>query len=429
MAQIRNVYGKFSEYSAAKYANDVYYCTDYPFICAKGVWRAGYLSGTLKYDAVAAGSEDSAYQNPVLVLTPPAYTDASGMSVTPPLGTLEIDLSKIATTPEQRAKWDTAASTASSANSTAAEAKATADKAWSWIETTTDSTGTASVIDTFKDIENFLNGISDTSTLNGILAGFLKLSGGTMSGTLTSQSVVPSKASTYTLGTSSNKYSAVYADTFVGKLQDGATVGSSALPVFLSAGTVTACTGASLFPTLANSNNQLSITVAGQNRTLTVGYATSAGTAAKVGSTSVGSATQPVYLSNGTPTACTSYANAAVASAAKLTTARKIWGQSFNGTADISGALSGVTQLSGSSAIGVYQTGVAGTHLMLGNYSIKRTTGATADGTTDEESVVWASDLDSINSAISNYATLLTNLNTRVTAIEGNMEWVAASAS
>jgi hypothetical protein len=57
------------------------------------------------------------------------------------------------------------------------------------------------------------------------------------------------------------------------------TVGSATLPMYLNNGTFTACTASSLFGGLANSGNTLSITVAGQNRTLTVAYATSAGSA------------------------------------------------------------------------------------------------------------------------------------------------------
>jgi hypothetical protein len=92
------------------------------------------------------------------------------------------------------------------------------------------------------------------------------------------------------------------------------TVGSATLPMYLNNGTFTACTGSSIFSGLANSGNNLSITVAGQNRTLTVAYATSAGsatsattatTATKLGTSTVGSATLPVYINAGTATACT----------------------------------------------------------------------------------------------------------------------------
>ena len=53
-------------------------------------------------------------------------------------------------------------------------------------------------------------------------------------------------------------------------------------------------------------------------------------------SKNIGSSTQPVYFdANGEPVVCTSYANASVASAGKLTTARTINGTSFDGSANI----------------------------------------------------------------------------------------------
>jgi hypothetical protein len=55
-----------------------------------------------------------------------------------------------------------------------------------------------------------------------------------------------------------------------------ATVGSATLPIYLNAGTATACTAASIFSALTTSGNNISITIAGQNRTLTVPFATSA---------------------------------------------------------------------------------------------------------------------------------------------------------
>ena len=73
-----------------------------------------------------------------------------------------------------------------------------------------------------------------------------------------------------------------------------------------------------LFTALSNSGNNISITVGGTNKSLTIGYATSAGSAT---------------------------------SATKLQTARTIWGQSFNGTANISGSLSGVTNINASGNI------------------------------------------------------------------------------
>jgi hypothetical protein len=57
-----------------------------------------------------------------------------------------------------------------------------------------------------------------------------------------------------------------------------ATVGSASLPIYLNGGTATAVTASSLFSALANSGNNISITIAGQNRTLTPAYATNADT-------------------------------------------------------------------------------------------------------------------------------------------------------
>lgn len=53
-----------------------------------------------------------------------------------------------------------------------------------------------------------------------------------------------------------------------------ASAGSSALPVYMASGAIVACTASSVFSALANSGNNLSITVAGQNRQLVVNYST-----------------------------------------------------------------------------------------------------------------------------------------------------------
>lgn len=86
------------------------------------------------------------------------------------------------------------------------------------------------------------------------------------------------------------------------------TVGSSTVPVYMNGGTITQCTASSVFSVLSsNSSTNLSVTVAGQNRTIGSLYA---------------------YR------------------AAGLTTSRSIWGQSFNGTGNVSGAMTGVTTIS-----------------------------------------------------------------------------------
>ena len=123
---------------------------------------------------------------------------------------------------------------------------------------------------------NYVDGVTSNvqTQLNGKAAtnhthSYLPLSGGTLTGTLNSRAIAPTATNTYSLGTSSLKYKAVYATTFYGSLSGNAssatklgssTVGSSVKPIYLNNGTATAS------------------------------------------SSTVGSATRPVYLKNGTIT-------------------------------------------------------------------------------------------------------------------------------
>lgn len=100
MAKPRNVYGTYAEYDASKFADDIYHCTDYPFVCSRGVWRAGYLSG-------AVTSSGDTHK---IVLSPPG-----GQSV----GALSIDISSVIPTTAQKAQWNTAYTTASTLQKTA----------------------------------------------------------------------------------------------------------------------------------------------------------------------------------------------------------------------------------------------------------------------------------------------------------------------
>ena len=120
---------------------------------------------------------------------------------------------------------------------------------------------------------NYVDGVTSNiqTQLNGKAASnhthsYLPLSGGTLTGTLNSRAIAPTATNTYSLGTSSLKYNAVYATTFYGALSGNAssatklgssTVGSSVKPIYLNKGTATAS------------------------------------------SSTVGSATRPVYLNNG----------------------------------------------------------------------------------------------------------------------------------
>lgn len=120
---------------------------------------------------------------------------------------------------------------------------------------------------------NYVEGVTSNiqTQLNGKAASshthsYLPLSGGTLTGTLNSRAIAPTATNTYSLGTSSLKYNAVYATTFYGSLSGNAssatklgssTVGSSVKPIYLDKG------------------------------------------AAIASSSTVGSATRPVYLNNG----------------------------------------------------------------------------------------------------------------------------------
>lgn len=143
--------------------------------------------------------------------------------------------------------------------------------------------------------------------LNSSLSNYLPLAGGTLTGNLTAPTFIGAltgNASSATTATTATKLGT-------------ATVGSTQLPFYLNAGTATAITQANL----------------------RIGL---------FGATAIGSATQPMYIAaNGVPTAITgSIANSTTGSAATLTTTRTIWGQNFNGSANVTGALSGVTNIS-----------------------------------------------------------------------------------
>ena len=161
-----------------------------------------------------------------------------------------------------------------------------------------------------------------------------------------------------------------------------------------------------LFTNLSNSGNKISITIGGTNKTLTAAYATNCDTLdgyhAQLGSSkpygkipvigtdgvielghyidfhhdnTTGSDYSVRLQTNGNhsnvvtlPTATGTLALTSdnVASATKLQTARTIWGQSFNGTANVSGALSGATTISASNTI---STSLQNGALKIGNKS------------------------------------------------------------
>ena len=126
-----------------------------------------------------------------------------------------------------------------------------------------------------------------------------------------------------------------------------------------------------LFTNLSNSGNSLSITVGGTNKTLTVNYASNAGNADTLdGVHANGLFTNlsnngnnlSITIGGTNKTLTVGYAT----KAAQLNTARTLWGQSFDGTGNVNGALSGATTISASNTI---STTLKNGALKIGNKS------------------------------------------------------------
>lgn len=82
---------------------------------------------------------------------------------------------------------------------------------------------------------NYVDGVTSNiqTQLNGKAASshthsYLPLSGGTLTGTLTSRAIAPSATNTYNIGTSSMKFANIYATNFVGALSGNATTATTA---------------------------------------------------------------------------------------------------------------------------------------------------------------------------------------------------------
>ena len=100
-------------------------------------------------------------------------------------------------------------------------------------------------------------------------------------------------------------------------------VASSTLVSNLNADKLDGVDASGLFTSLTNSGNKISVTIGGTNKTLQVGYATSAG------------------------------------ESTTLATARTIWGQNFDGSANVSGNMTGVGSLDASDDITVTKSGTS----------------------------------------------------------------------
>ena len=160
-----------------------------------------------------------------------------------------------------------------------------------------------------------------------------------------------------------------------------------------------------LFTNLSNSGNNISITIGGTNKTLTAAYATNCDTVdgyhAQLGGSkpygkipvighdgvielghyidfhhdnTTGSDYSVRLQTNGnhsnvvtlpTATGTLALTSGNVASATKLQTARTIWGQSFNGTANVSGNMTGVDNITMSNNSYLYGKNTGGTAIQL----------------------------------------------------------------
>ena len=114
---------------------------------------------------------------------------------------------------------------------------------------------------------NYLDGVTSSiqTQLNGKAASdhthsYLPLSGGTLTGTLTSRAITPSATNTYNIGSSSLKFANVYATNFVGALSGNATTATTATKAnqLTTARTITASLSSS---TAGSFNGTANITV------------------------------------------------------------------------------------------------------------------------------------------------------------------------
>lgn len=290
--KVRFSYGLYSAYSGSN-VNDVYFATDKPWVHVQGIWR-GVKSGSV----VTKSSENDTLR----IVT--GFTDTTEL-------TIDVDLTKIATTATQRNDWNAAATFVKSIA----------------------GTDTTDVIDHWNEVVDFLAGIEGT----------------------TLQAIMETKADKATKVFGHNDIG-VYKTDASGTVQPGdATLGSS-FKIGISnqcttgAGTyqkvsvndrglVTA--GASLaasdIPTLAISKISglqaaLDDKVSGANQI----YVSKPLSITDEGMLKQEPTISLLYDSN---TLGLSGNNLTVLSAPKLTTARKLWQNSFDGTGNISGDL------------------------------------------------------------------------------------------
>lgn len=128
--KVRFSYGLYSAYSGSN-VNDVYFATDKPWVHAQGIWR-GVKSGSV----VTKSSENDTLR----IVT--GFTDTTEL-------TIDVDLTKIATTETQRNHWNAA---------------------WNFVNNISGTDDDDDdIINKWVEIVNFLNEISESDTLVSLL--------------------------------------------------------------------------------------------------------------------------------------------------------------------------------------------------------------------------------------------------------------------
>ena len=131
-------------------------------------------------------------------------------------------------------------------------------------------------------------------------------------------------------------------------------IASSTLVTNLNADKLDGVDASGLFTALSNSGNNISVTIGGTNKTLQVGYATSAW------------------------------------ESTTLATSRTLWGQNFNGSANVSGDMTGVGSISASDNISVRVTSTDYKSISVGNSNgVVSLKAATNRGILDDTSGEW----------------------------------------
>lgn len=203
---------------------------------------------------------------------------------------------------------------------------------------------------------------------NDITKTYLKLAGGTMEGDITSLNIKPKTADTYSLGNSSLLWSNVYAKKAT---IDGIEIKKSTTDVLYIDANLVVRGGITMYGTDGTTTTSIwdNAPIASTSQKGIASFdsnffSVSNGKVTFIGDTGGGieSITKQMVIDalgytpyndsnpNGYITSSGSITGNA-ASATKLESARKIWGRSFDGTADVSGALSGVTSITMSGSI------------------------------------------------------------------------------